>query len=51
MFQDVDRKAMMHLVGEVLRLRIGPFLPEPDPRESGDGKVDDGPLFQGARTT
>lgn len=51
MFQDIDRKAMMHLVGEVLRLRIGPFLPEPDPRGSGDGTAGDGQASQGEKTT
>lgn len=51
MFQDIDRKAMMHLVGEVLRLRIGPFLPEPAPEESSGERVGAGQASPGARTT
>jgi hypothetical protein len=34
MFDDIDHKHLMHLVREVLRIRIGPFLPEVGPRES-----------------
>jgi hypothetical protein len=50
MFQDIDRKAMIHLVGEVLRLRIGPFLPEPDPKASSYAKADDGPASPAGKT-
>jgi hypothetical protein len=35
MFADIDRETMMHLVREVLRIRIGPFLPEGDQTASG----------------
>ncbi len=51
MFQDIDRKAMMHLVGEVLRIRIGPFLPEPAPTESNGEKEVGGQVSQAGKIT
>lgn len=51
MFQDIDHKAVRHLVTEVLRIRIGPFLPEDDRKGSGDGKGATGPLSQGGSTS
>lgn len=51
MFADIDRKTMMMLVREVLRIRIGPFLPESDPKASGGETAAAGPVSPGARTT
>jgi hypothetical protein len=51
MFQDIDRPTMMHLVGEVLRLRIGPFSPEPGQKASSDVKADGGPASLAGKTT
>lgn len=51
MFADIDRKVMMHLVREVLRIRIGPFLPASDPKALDDEKVVPGPTSRGAKTT
>lgn len=51
MFQDIDRKTMMQIVREVLRIRIGPFLPENDPKASDDEKVAPGPTSRAAKTT
>lgn len=52
MFADINRKTMMHLVREVLRIRIGPFLPEPDRPVSGDEKekARNGPPSPAAKT-
>jgi hypothetical protein len=36
MFDDINHKHLMHLVREVLRVRIGPFLPEVTPKESDE---------------
>lgn len=51
MFADIDRKAMMQIVREVLRIRIGPFLPESDPKASDDAKAAAGPTSPVGKTT
>jgi hypothetical protein len=42
MFDDISREVMMHLVREVLRIRIGPFLPGTNLQASSDEAVEAG---------
>lgn len=50
MFDDIDSKVVMYLVREVLRIRIGPFLPDGDQRASGDAAGGTGQVSPTAKT-